>query len=100
MAIGSLLSCNDLPFEGAAISYDIAAVIDGTRPPSENYVFPLLRSTLLIPLVQSLRQVYRASDLKVDMARIQLVYGSTIEVSGNQEPLFELTSNLEGIDVP
>lgn len=80
MAIRSLLSCDNLPFENTAASYNVAAVVNGPRPPPANDMLPLLCSALFIPLVQPLREVDRTSDLEVDVVRIRLVYGSAIGI--------------------
>jgi len=59
----------------------------------------LLRSALFIPLVQPLREVDRTSDLEVDVVRVRLVYDSAIKSLVVRNAEFELTSDLEGIDV-
>jgi len=99
MAIRSLLPRNDLPFEKTAASYSAAAVVNGARPPPTNDMLPLLRSALFVPLVQSLCEVDRASDLKMDVVRVRLVYDSAVESLAVRNTRFELTSNLEGIDI-
>lgn len=78
MAIRSLISCNNLPFERTTANYDVAAVVNGLWPPPENDMLPLLCSALFIPLVQPLREVDCTSNLEVDVVRIRLVYGSVI----------------------
>ena len=99
MAIRSLLSCNNLPFEETAVSYSAAIVLNGARPPPANDMLPLLRSALFVPLIQPLREVDRTSDLKMDVVRVRLIYGSAVESLAVMNAQFELTSDLEGINV-
>ena len=99
MAIRSLLPCDDLPFEKTAAGYGAATVVNSARPPPANDMLPLLRSALFVPLVQPLREVDRTSDLKMDVVRVRLVYDSAVESLAIRNTRFELTSDLEGIDV-
>ena len=99
MAIRSLLSCHNLPFEKTVTGYSAVAVVDGARPPPANDMLPLLRSALFVPLVQPLREVNRTSDLKMDVVWVRLVYNSTVVSSAVRNTWFELTSDLEGINV-
>ena len=91
MTISPLLSCDNLPFEKAATIYIVAPVLNGTRPPSPNDVLPLLRSALFIPLVQSLREVDRTSDLKVDVVWIRLICRSEVGLLPLEESMFNRT---------
>jgi len=99
MAVRPLLSCNNLPFEKTAASCSTYVVLNSAGPPSANDMLPLFRSALFVPLVQPLREVDRTSDLKVDVVRVRLVYGSAVESLAVMNTRFELTSDLEGIDV-
>ena len=99
MTVRSLFSCNNLPFEVTVADYSVTAVVNGPGPPSANDMLPLLRSALFSPLIQSLREIDRASNLEVDVVPIGLVYGSTIVSFIARNEWSGLTSDLEGVDV-